>query len=112
MPAPPTGNKIYFTAYPLPVLGPEGFSGRLHRLPQHGASLPKDQISVVTVHKVAQYFNNDLVTPASVMKDYQIRYQSVTIELLALNTRLYIGYNTDDAVYTANGEWVTVYLPG
>ena len=38
---------------------------------------------MVTVHKVAEYFNNDLVTPASIMKDYQIRYQSGDDRVLA-----------------------------
>jgi hypothetical protein len=110
VPAPPTGNKIYFLRYPLAMmLGPEGFStdgctGYLM------AQLPKAQIAVVTVHKVAQYFNNDLVTPASVMKDYQIRYQSQTIAYWPESKG--ISVNTDDAVYTANGEMVTVYLPG
>ena len=110
VPAPPTGNKIYFLRYPLAMmLGPEGFStdgctGYLM------GQLPKDQISVVTVHKVAQYFNNDLVTPASIMKDYQIRYQSETIAYWPENRG--ISVNSDDATYTANGELVTVYLPG
>ncbi len=110
VPAPPTGNKIYFLRYPLQMmLGPEGFStdgctGYLM------GQLPKTLISVVTVHKVAQYFNNDLVTPASVMRDYQIRYQSQTIVYWPENNR--ISVNSDDAVYTANGEMVTVYLPG
>ena len=38
---------------------------------------------MVTVHKVPEYFNNDLVTPASVMKDYPVRYQSEAITALA-----------------------------
>ena len=78
------------------------------------ASLPKAKISVVTMHKVATYFNNDLVTPTTVMGDYQVRYQSFGVNYFTLNTRLYnSGWtNTDDSVYTSGGEWVTVYLPG
>jgi len=65
------------------------------------------------MHKVAEYFNNNLVTPTSVMKDYQIRYQSFAVNYFTLNTRLYnsLWTNTNDSVYTSNGEWVTVYLP-
>ena len=91
------------------MLGPEGFStdgctGYLM------GQLPKNLIAVVTVHKVAEYFNNDLVTPASVMKDYQVRYQSQVIVYWPEYNG--IAVNTDDAVYTANGQMVTVYLPG
>ena len=66
------------------------------------------------MHAVPEFFNNDLVTPASIMKDYPIRYQSLAVNYFTLNTRLYNSgwVNTDDAVYTPNGEWVTVYLPG
>jgi hypothetical protein len=109
VPAPPTGNKIYFLRYPLAMmLGPEGFStdgctGYLM------GQLPKDLIAVVTVHKVATYFNNNLVTPASVMKDYQTRYLSETFAAFPSGPR--ISVNTDDAVYTSSGSWVTVWLP-
>ena len=66
------------------------------------------------MHKVPEFFNNDLVTLASIMKDYPIRYQSIAVNYFTLNTRLYnSGWtNTDDAVYTPDGRWVTVYLPG
>jgi hypothetical protein len=91
------------------MIGPEGYAtdgctGYLM------ARLPENQISVVTVHKVAEYFNNNLVTPASVMKDYQIRWQSQTFAYWPEYRA--ISVNTDDAVYTSDGQWVTVYLPG
>ena len=41
------------------------------------------------MHKVPEFFNNDLVTPTSVMKDYPIRYQSLGVNYFTLNTRLY-----------------------
>jgi|SRR5271165_1361827 len=116
-PEPATGNKIYFTRAPAAAfLGLDGYPGTLPQacLQYMVATLPKAKISVVTMHKVAMYFNNDLVTPTSVMKDYQIRYQSFGVNYFTLNTRLYnSGWtNTDDSVYTSGGEWVTVYLPG
>jgi hypothetical protein len=109
-PEPTTGHKIYFTRYPGPMaIGPEGY-------PADGCvnyvmgTLPKNQISVVTQHAVPEYFNNDLVTPASIMKDYQVRYESETIGYWPEYDA--ISVNTDDAVYTPDGTWVTVYLPG
>ena len=116
-PEPATGNKIYFTRAPAAAfLGLDGYPGPLPQscLQYMVATLPAAKISVVTMHKVATYFNNDLVTPTSVMKDYQIRYQSFGVNYFTLNTRLYnSGWtNTDDSVYTSGGEWVTVYLPG
>ena len=117
LPEPKTGNKIYFVSAPAVLfLGLDGYPGTLPQscLQYMVAQLSRNQISVVTQHKVPTYFNNDLVTPASVMKDYQIRYQSLGVNYFTLNTRLYNeGWtNTDDAVYTSKGEWVTVYLPG
>ena len=116
-PEPATGNKIYFMSAPAAIfLGLDGYPGPLPRscLQYMLATLPRAQISVVTMHKVPEFFNNDLVTPASVMKDYPIRYQSLAVNYFTLNTRLYNSgwVNTDDAVYTPKGEWVTVYLPG
>ena len=109
-PEPTTGNKIYFTRYPgLSSIGPEGY-------PADGCvnyvmgTVSRNQISVVTVHKVPQYFNNNLVTPASVMKDYQTRYLSQVVA--AFPEYPAISVNTDNAVYTSSGSWVTVYLPG
>jgi len=109
-PEPATGNKIYFTRYPAPVsIGPEGY-------PADGCvnyvmgTMSTNRISVVTVHKVPQYFNNNLVTPASVMKDYQTRYLSQVVARFP--ERPAISVNTDNAVYTPDGRWVTVYLPG
>jgi hypothetical protein len=116
-PEPATGNKIYFTSAPAVVfLGLDGYPGTLPQscLQYMVATLPANKISVVTQHKVPEYFNNDLVTPASIMKDYPIRYQSFGVNYFTLNTRLYnSGWtNTDDSVYTSDGSWVTVYLPG
>jgi hypothetical protein len=109
-PEPATGNKIYFTRYPgLNSIGPEGY-------PADGCvnyvmgTASRNQISVVTVHKVPQYFNNNLVTPASIMKDYQTRYLSQVLAYFPEYPRISI--NTDNAVYTPDGQWVTVYLPG
>jgi hypothetical protein len=115
-PEPATGNKIYFTTAPAAIfLGLDGYPGPLPQscLQYYVATLPANKISVVTMHAVAEYFNNDLVTPTSIMKDYQIRYQSFAVNYFTLNTKLYnsLWTNTDDSVYTANGEWVTVYLP-
>jgi len=116
-PEPATGNKIYLTSAPAAIfLGLDGYPGPLPQscLQYYVATLPPNKISVITMHKVAEYFNNDLVTPTSIMKDYQIRYQSFAANYFTLNTRLYnSGWNnTDDSVYTSKGEWVTVYLPG
>jgi hypothetical protein len=117
IPEPPTGNKIYFTRIPAAYfVGLDGYPGPLPESCANYlvATLPVDQISVTTMHKVPEYFNNDLVTPGSVMKDYPIRYQSQTVNYFTLNTRLYrsLSVNTDNSVYTADGKWVTVYLPG
>ena len=116
-PEPKTGNKIYFTSAPAVIfLGLDGYPGTLPNscLQYMLATLPKAQISVVTQHKVPTYFNNDLVTPTTVMGNYQIRYQSFGVNYFTLNTRLYNqGWiNTDDSVYTSKGEWTVVYLPG
>jgi hypothetical protein len=116
-PEPATGNKIYLMSAPAAVfLGLDGYPGPLPQscLQYMVATLPPDKISVITMHAVPEYFNNDLVTPASIMKDYPIRYQSIGVNYFTLNTRLYnsLWTNTDDAVYTSKGEWVTVFLPG
>jgi hypothetical protein len=115
-PEPTTGNKIYFTRIPAAIfVGLDGYPGVL----PYGcanyltATVPLNQISVTTMHKVPEFFNNDLVTPASIMKDYPIRYQSLTDSYFTLNGVLYrsLWKNTDDSVYTAKGEWVVVWLP-
>ena len=66
------------------------------------------------MHKVPEFFNNDLVTPTTVMGDYPVRYQSFGVNYFTLNTRLYNSgwINTDNSVYTPRGQWVMVYLPG
>ena len=115
-PEPKTGNKIYFTRGPAAIfLGLDGYPGPLPQgcLQYMVATLSPNEISVTTMHKVPEYFNNDLVTPASVMKDYPIRYQSFGVNYFSLNTRLYnsLWTNTDDSVYTSKGEWVVVWLP-
>ena len=46
------------------------------------------------------------------MKDYPIRYQSLRESYFTLNTGYNSGWtNTDTAVYTPEGKWVTVWLP-
>ena len=116
-PEPKTGNKIYFVSAPASIfLGLDGYPGTLPNscLQYMVATLPRAKISVTTMHAVPEYFNNNLVTRTSVMKDYPIRYQSFGVNYFTLNTRLYNSgwVNTDDAVYTSKGEWTTVYLPG
>ena len=115
-PEPSTGNKIYFTRFPAAMfVGLDGYPGVL----PYGcanylsATVPLDQISVTTMHSVPTFFNNDLVTRRTVMQDYPIRYQSITQAYFTLNGPLYrsLWVNTNDAKYTANGEWVTVWLP-
>ena len=49
------------------------------------ATLSKNQISVVTMHRVPEYFNNNQVTQRTVMKDYPIRYQSQTSNYFTFN---------------------------
>ena len=110
IPPTPTNNKIAFLRYPIQMmLGPEGYAtdgctGYLM------AQLPRDEISVVTVHKTPEYFNNNYVTPASIMKDYQVRYQSQTFAYFPEYGP--ISVNQNDGTYTPDGELVTVYLPG
>ena len=115
-PEPAKGNKIYFTTAPAAIfLGLDGYPGPLPKscLQYMVASLSPNEISVTTMHAVPEYFNNDLVTSTSVMKDYPIRYQSFGVNYFTLNTRLYNSgwINTDDSVYTSKGEWVVVWLP-
>jgi hypothetical protein len=108
-PEPTTGNKVYFTRYPgLMGIGPEGYpaDGCINYVM---ATLPPDKITVVTQHKVPQFFNNNAVTEQSIMKDYQVRWQSQVIARWPENPRLSV--NQDDSVYTPDGKWVTVYLP-
>ncbi len=108
-PEPTTGNKIYFTRYPTKmIIGPEGYSTD-GCAAYAGATLPRDEISVITVHKLPQYFNNNLVTPTSIMQDYQTRYLSQVIAYWPEYPA--ISVNTDNAVYQPDGSWVTIYLP-
>jgi hypothetical protein len=115
-PEPPTGDKVYFTRYPAAFfVGLDGYPGTLpYGCAQYlTATVPLNQISVTTMHKVPEFFNNDQVTPASIMKDYPIRYQSLTDSYFTVNGVLYrsLWTNTIDSVYTSNGEWVVVWLP-
>jgi hypothetical protein len=115
-PEPTTGNKIYFTRIPAAFfLGLDGYPGPLpYGCAQYlVATLPLNKISVTTMHQVPTYFNNDLVTPLTIMKNYQIRYQSLAVNYFTLNGKLYrsLFINTDDSLYTADGSWVTVFLP-
>ena len=110
MPPTPANNKIAFLRYPIKMmLGPEGYAtdgctGYLM------AQLPKDKIAVVTVHKMPEYYNINYVTPASIMKEYQVRYQSQTVAYFPEYRS--ISVNQNDATYTPDGKLVTVYLPG
>jgi len=65
------------------------------------------------MHRVPEFFNNNLVTPASIMKDYPVRYQSLSVGYFTFNTRLYrsLTITTDDAVYQPDNSWVQIYLP-
>ena len=108
-PEPKTGNKIYFTRYPaLSAVGPDGF-------PADGCiqyvmgTLSQNKISVVTQHKVPQVFNNNLVNRQSIMKNYQTRWISNAIAYWPEYGG--ISDNSDDALLTPDGQWVTVYLP-
>ena len=112
-PEPATGNKIYFTRAPAAIfLGLDGYPGTLPQscLQYMVGTLPANEISVVTMHAVATYFNNDLVTPTSVMQDYQYGISPRGWLYFTLNTRLYnsLWTNTDESVYTSDGSWVTV----
>jgi len=115
-PEPPTGNRIYFTRAPaVGFLGLDGYPGPLPQSCMNYmlATLSQDKLSVITEHRVPENFNNNLVTPASIMKDYPIRYQSQTASLFTSNTRLYasVSTNTSDGLLTADRKWVTVWLP-
>lgn len=116
-PPAPDNNKIAFMSAPAAIfLGLDGYPGPLPEscLQYMVATLPRDKISVTTMHKVPTYFDNNRVTPATFMKDYQIRYQSVGVNYFTLDRSLYntLWTNTNDAVYTSDGEWTTVFLPG
>jgi hypothetical protein len=116
VPEPKRGNKIYFTRFPAAYfLGLDGYPGVLPFGCANylSATVPLNEISVTTMHAVPKFFNNDLVTPTSIMKDYPIRYQSLTNSLFTTSKRLYdsVWINTDDSVYTPGGSWVVVWLP-
>ena len=113
VPEPTTGDKVYFTAFPGALgVGLDGY-------PANGcaayvtAQVPLNKISVTTEHQVAPFFNNNLVTPSTIMRDWPIRYQSISVGAFTLNRRLYksLTITTNDAVYRPNGSWVTIWLP-
>jgi hypothetical protein len=113
---PATGNKIYFTRMPaVQFLGLDGYPGPIPQSCMNYmlATLPEDKLSVITMHRVAENFNNNQVTPASIMKDYPIRYQSQTATLFTSSTALYdsVSTNTSDGLITSDRKWVTVWLP-
>jgi hypothetical protein len=117
-PQPTNNNKIYFTRYPTAYgVGLDGYPGDIRTTCANYlvASVPinGNKVSVTTMHKVPETFDINNVTPATIMKDYPIRYQSVLDTYFTLNGRLYrsLGNNTNDSVYTAKGEWVFVWLP-
>jgi hypothetical protein len=115
-PEPTTGNKVYYTRFPsVWGLGLDGYPGTLPNscASYFVATVPLSKIGVTTVHQVPTFFNNNLVTPTSVMKDYPIRYQSLGVGFFTANQRLYssLFVNTDDSVYTSDGSWVVVWLP-
>jgi hypothetical protein len=108
-PEPATGNKVYFTRYPAAfTTGNDGLNVDNCTNYMIG-TLPLDKITVVTMHKVPTYFNNNLVTPTTVFGEYQVRWMSVTS--LAFPQYPSQSVNQDDAVYRPNGQWVTIFLP-
>jgi hypothetical protein len=115
-PEPANSNKILFTRYPGAYgVGLDGFPGYLPKGCANYlvATVPINQMSVTTMHKVPEYYDINKVTPRTVMKDYPIRYQSTLDTYFTPNGRLYrsLGTNTNESVYTAKGEWVNVWLP-
>jgi hypothetical protein len=112
-PEPTTGNRVYFTRYPGEYsIGADGVSSN-GCINYFVGEVPVNQISVITEHLVAPYFNNNLVTPLTIMKDWPIRYQSLSVGYFTLNVKLYAttSLNTDNAVYQPDGSWVTIFLP-
>jgi len=104
-----TGDKIYFTRYPAKLMiGPEGY-------PADGCvtylmgMVPPDKISVVTQHQLPQHFNNALVTPSTIMKDFQVRWSSQTIAYWPETPRITV--NQYNSVLRPDGSWSTIYLP-
>jgi hypothetical protein len=113
VPEPTTGNKVYFTAFPGVLgVGLDGYPANTCAA-YVTAQVPLNKISVVTEHKVAPFFNNSLVTPRTIMRDWPIRYQSVSVGTFTLNPILFrsLTVTTDDALYTSDGSWVTILLP-
>lgn len=113
VPEPTTGNKVYFTAFPGALgVGLDGYPANTCAA-YVTAQVPLNKISVVTEHKVAPFFNNNLVTPHTIMRDWPIRYQSVSVGTFTLNPIFYrsLTITTDDALYTSDGSWVTILLP-
>jgi hypothetical protein len=107
-PEPTSGNKIYFTRVPAQYgVGLEGLSqqGSITYL---GATVPLDKITVVT-QRLPTFFNNNLVTPTTVMRDFNTYWNSQTVigwPALPSNS-----INQDDAIFTSDSNMVTVWLP-
>jgi hypothetical protein len=107
-PEPTSGNKIYFTRAPVEFgVGVEGFpvGGSANYLV---ARLPSSEITVVR-QRLPTYFNNNLVTPTTVMFDWDTYWNSQTFigwPALPKNS-----VNQDDGIFTPEGNFVTVVLP-
>ena len=108
-PPEPPGNRVLFSRIPaLFVPYPEGLNpdAAVNYL---SASLDLSKISVITMHKVPTFFNNQKLPPFPVMGTYQARYMSQTITYFPEYPA--ISVNTNSAMIQPDGSWVTVLLP-
>ena len=109
VPPEPSDSRVLFSRPPYQFIPfPESY-------PAHGstnylsAALDTSKITVVTWHKTASYFNNQVLTPSSLMGDFQTRYMSITVFSFPESASLSV--NSDDAIYRQGRAWVTVLLP-